>query len=447
MKKKESERLIPYGRDEMNLVDVPFTLPIKKPQDMKNIPKTIEGKNWVITGSDKYGLPMAYAQDVYVGMMALSREQDFKNSQVYFCQNSLIELIGWNHQAHSYIKLLNSLRQLSGVKIHLNNFYDNILKKQTMLTFGVISNFQIVSEGRGRKSEIQKEFSSSWFRWDDILFKNIQSGWVKLLDIERYKKYRLPTTKRLYRYLDKRFYSQGEIRIDIFLLAYDILGFQGEYQRASELKRALKPCFDELVSDNYILEPEFEIKEYSVDIIFRQSPLAKTGKQQSKGPIIDIIVNADPLRKRLEAFDSPKMNSSQINFCLQSDENRRKTELVLEFMGQRIQNGEKIVNKPAYLYKLVKDGFIKPQIFETKKEQDEKQTKEEELRNAIKEIARKIHTGEIKYFKPREGLRHKIECVYDTDQDAINWSIEYNDDRKVDVVTFLKTWVFESCFE
>jgi hypothetical protein len=48
----------------------------------------------------------------------------------------------------------------------------------------------------------------SSFRWNEVIFQSFQSGNLKQLDLEFYLKLRLPTTKRMYRFLDKRFYRR-----------------------------------------------------------------------------------------------------------------------------------------------------------------------------------------------------------------------------------------------
>ncbi len=65
---------IPMGKDEMNLVEFPITLLSKR--DLKKV-KTLEfsdtiygegnkimKREWIVTGSDKFGLPLADDNDV-----------------------------------------------------------------------------------------------------------------------------------------------------------------------------------------------------------------------------------------------------------------------------------------------------------------------------------------------------------------------------------------------
>ena len=62
---------------------------------------------------------------------------------------------------------------------------------------------------RGRRLKTDKPpLPLSSFRWNEVIFQSFQSGNLKQLDLELYLKLRLPTTKRMYRFLDKRFYRR-----------------------------------------------------------------------------------------------------------------------------------------------------------------------------------------------------------------------------------------------
>ena len=65
--------------------------------------------------------------------------------------------------------------------------------------------------GRPRPRRIPLPLSS--FRWNEVIFQSFQSGNLKQLDLEFYLKLRLPTTKRMFRFLDKRFYRRPAARV------------------------------------------------------------------------------------------------------------------------------------------------------------------------------------------------------------------------------------------
>jgi hypothetical protein len=86
-----------------------------------------------------------------------------------------------------------------------------------------------------------------------VIFRSFQSGNLKQLDLEFYLGLRLPTTKRMFRFLDKRFYRRERLDFDLRSLACEHIGLSRSY-KPTELKRRLKPAIDELEEKGF-LEP------------------------------------------------------------------------------------------------------------------------------------------------------------------------------------------------
>jgi hypothetical protein len=97
--------------------------------------------------------------------------------------------------------------------------------------------------GKGEKSGSKADkvpLPLSSFRWNEVIFRSFQSGNLKQLDLEFYLKLRLPTTKRMYRFLDKRFYRRS--RLDL-TCEPGLRAHRPEPVGApTELKRRLKPA-------------------------------------------------------------------------------------------------------------------------------------------------------------------------------------------------------------
>ena len=86
-----------------------------------------------------------------------------------------------------------------------------------------------------------------------MIFQSFQSGNLKQLDLEFYLQLRLPTTKRMFRFLDKRFYRRSRLDFDLRTLACEHIGMSRSYA-PTELKRRLKPALEELEQLGF-LEP------------------------------------------------------------------------------------------------------------------------------------------------------------------------------------------------
>ena len=94
-----------------------------------------------------------------------------------------------------------------------------------------------------------------------MIFQSFQSGNLKQLDLEFYLKLRLPTTKRMFRFLDKRFYRRDRLDFDLRTLACEHIGMSRSYA-PTELKRRLKPALEELEQLGF-LEPLSPEERYS----------------------------------------------------------------------------------------------------------------------------------------------------------------------------------------
>ena len=88
------------GRDEMNLVEFPFAtlsertngtriLEFQRETYCRLIGKPVIRK-LTVTGDAKYGLPMAKDEEVYLGLLQLTKlHNDFKTAKVYFTRSRL----------------------------------------------------------------------------------------------------------------------------------------------------------------------------------------------------------------------------------------------------------------------------------------------------------------------------------------------------------------------
>jgi hypothetical protein len=71
-----------------------------------------------------------------------------------------------------------------------------------------------------------------------VLFESFQAGYLKQLDWELYCELKNPVAKRLYRFLDKRFYHGDSLTIDLHELAFKKVRLSQNYNTA-QVKRAL----------------------------------------------------------------------------------------------------------------------------------------------------------------------------------------------------------------
>jgi hypothetical protein len=212
------------------------------------------------------------------------RRNNFTDAKVPFSRYELIELLGWPQSGQSYRRIEESLHRWVGVVLMYENaWWDNVAKSWVDENFHVLDNVTLYDrERRGRAAKAKASTASgrstgggkggvagtdnaplplSGFRWNEVIFQSFQSGNLKQLDLEFYLGLRLPTTKRMFRFLDKRFYRRSRLEFDLRTLACEHIGMSRSYA-PTELKRRLKPALEELEQLGF-LEPLSPEERYS----------------------------------------------------------------------------------------------------------------------------------------------------------------------------------------
>jgi hypothetical protein len=266
----------PGYKDELNLAEFPIaaltdrlpdgqlTLVFEDTLEQNGGPPIV--RRLTIMGTQKHGLPTAADDEVMVGLIQLTkRRNNFTEPRVTFSRYELIELLGWPQSGHSYQRVEEALHRWMGVVLSYENaWWDNAAKSWVDENFHIIENVTLYdrerwrpSHKRGGKRPGEAPLPLSSFRWNEVIFRSFQSGNLKQLDLDFYLGLRLPTTKRMFRFLDKRFYRRGRLEFDLMTFACEHIGMSRSY-KPTELKRRLRPALDELEEKGFLvpLPPE-----------------------------------------------------------------------------------------------------------------------------------------------------------------------------------------------
>ncbi len=260
------------GRDELNLAEFPLAaLADHVAADRKTLVfekriwdkerKGMVSRRLTISASDKYGLPTAMDDEVILGLLQLSKAEDFASRTVRFSRHRLIRMLGWRDEGRSYSRLEESLKRWLGVTLFYDNaWWDRQDCKWVDAAFHILES--IVIHHRPAKPQHacrrQSGDSLSSFTWNPIVFRSFQAGYLKQIDLEFYRGLKLATAKRMYRFLDKRFHFSAAIRFDLRQFACEHIGLSRGYD-AAQLKRRLKPAIRELEEARFLRNlPETE---------------------------------------------------------------------------------------------------------------------------------------------------------------------------------------------
>jgi hypothetical protein len=276
-------------KDELNLAEFPIaalTDRVPNGQTTLVFEDKLEGRDHppivrkvTIMGTVKHGLPTAIDDEVLVGLIQLTkRRSNFTNAKVPFSRYELIELLGWPQSGASYRRIEEALNRWVGVVLMYENaWWDNTAKSWVDESFHVLDNVTLYDRERrkraggkpgkpGAKAAPRRPKKTgtegdplplSSFRWNMVIFESFQSGNLKQLDFEFFLRLRLPTSKRMFRFLDKRFYRRDRLDFDLRTLACEHIGMSRSYA-PTELKRRLKPALEELEQLGFLepLDPE-----------------------------------------------------------------------------------------------------------------------------------------------------------------------------------------------
>lgn len=254
-------------KDELNFAEFPLaSLADHVPNDQKTLTfvDTIfdQGSNQPVTrkltisASDQYGLPRALDEEVILGLIQLSNRQGFRDKKVHFSSYELIKLFGWNESVRSYKRIEESLNRWISITL----FYDKAWwskeeKCWVNEKFHILESVTIFDKERKEKNKKLKpddeNAGRSYFIWNEKVFQSFQAGNLKEIDLDIYVELKSSISKRMYRFLDKRFYLRANLEFDLDTFAFEHIGV-ARSSSLSEVKRLLTNPIHELEEIGFI---------------------------------------------------------------------------------------------------------------------------------------------------------------------------------------------------
>ena len=177
------------GRDEMNLAEFPLAaLADHTTADRKTL--VFEKRIWdrgrrgkvtrrlTISASDKYGLPVATDDEVILGLVQLSKADEFASRTVRFSRYQLVRLLGWRDEGKSYARLEESLKRWLGVTLYYENaWWDGMGSKWLDTAFHILESVVLQRRSSKRHDAMQQSSGNSLssFTWNPVVFRTLPS--------------------------------------------------------------------------------------------------------------------------------------------------------------------------------------------------------------------------------------------------------------------------------
>ena len=375
------------GRDEMNFAEFPLALLTDRPpSDLKTYEVEAQilddkrgqlvTRKLVITASDKYGITTPKDEDVLLALIQLTKEaNNFTDRRVQFSRAELLKLLTWTRTGTNYERILLALCRWSTVFfLYENSWWENSRQSFETQGFNVIDNFKL-SDGRHSSGPPgQMEFPFSSFSWNEVVFESFQSGYLKRLDFEFYLRLKHATSKRMYRFLDKRFHRGSTQKFNLSQFAFEKIGLSRSYSDSGKLKEKLQPAIDELTEAGF-LEPmsreeryaKLGRAEWSVTFI-RRAPRVEGGKARAAEQSL--------LEKALiERGITPATAAELVGGFVEEHIQTR----IDAFDWLAAKKDKRVSKNPAgYLADSIRKGYTPPKGFVSTAEREKKRTAEQE---------------------------------------------------------------------
>ncbi|NLF02712.1 MAG: hypothetical protein GX601_17230, partial [Anaerolineales bacterium] len=106
----------------------------------------------------------------------------------------------------------------------------------------------------GDEQVVEAEGCPGYVVWGEEVWRSLQNGYLKQLDLDTFFHLQTPVARRLYRFLDKKLHKRRQLEIDIFQLSQQ-LGM-AYYRYPAKVKEKLQPGIDELMGIGFLASGE-----------------------------------------------------------------------------------------------------------------------------------------------------------------------------------------------
>ena len=420
------------GKDEMNLAEFPIAiLTHRAPEGVKTLRFQDQHGQLTVTGSDALGLPTAIDADVIVALIELTKKRNnFTEQTVNFTRYELIRLVGWANVGTSYERIEESLNRWAGVLLMYDGcWWDNRSKTYVSKTFHIIESI-VLAEGRIKsiKDGSQASLPLSSFTWSKDFIQSCKDNNLKDLDTELYFSLKLPTSKQLFRFLDKRFYRYAELEFDLAEIAFERVGLSRSYSgNAGKIKEKLSDAIEELESRGFLKPLTRDERYFKTQDGWRIRLIDGKGVIPALPPPPFAAEPEPPLIAELVARGVTKTTARELVQKYPAETIQAKIE---QFDWEMTQ--PKPPKKPAgYLVKSIVDGYNADPDFVPKAERQRQEEARQAKTRAAAEASRQKQQADareraernavdayIKQLTPAARAEHEAEAVAQSSEES-----------------------------
>lgn len=300
-----------------------------------------------------------------VALIQLTKQaNNFTDPSVSFTRYGLLRLLGWPNKGSSYQRLTQSLKCWTGVTLNYEKaWWDNKAKRKVDATFHIIESV-VITEHSPANDDEGGEHSASTFTWNKRFFESCRADNLKRLDLETYFSLESSISKRMYRFLDKRFFHRPSLTFDLQEFAYEHVGLGRNYTDNGKLKEKLGPAMKELEAIGF-LEPMSREQRYK-QVKRGQWTITLTKRSEDEAPqAVEETSSPTPLEMELASRGITASRAKSIVQSFPADRIERQIEHI-DFI--RTKHPNEIRSLAGFLRKAIEEDYAAPPGFVGKAE-------------------------------------------------------------------------------
>ena len=170
-------------------------------------------------------MPTASDDETILGLVQLAKAGQFTDRRLTFIPAELFRLLGWREEGRSYSRLETSLKRWLGVTLYYDKaWWDKKRNAWVDEHFHLARQRHRAGGVRERRAAQQRRSLVGHLERGNV--SQLPGGLPERLDMSIYRQLRLAAAKRMYRFLDKRFYFTNRLTFDLRTFACEHIGFR-----------------------------------------------------------------------------------------------------------------------------------------------------------------------------------------------------------------------------
>ena len=382
------------AKDEMNLCEFPLGFLGKKPPkgvttlEFRDRAWDVAGQCYVqqkrtILGSEKYGLPRWFDDDVLLALIQLSKLQsDFQSPRVDFSRYQIVQLLDLDGGGDTYQRIKESILRMYAVTIECERSWYIKEKKQWCpgtKPIRIFADAHVYAESDSDPT--QSSLSLSYVEFSQQIFESLSTGFVRTFDLDRYNRLKTPAAKRAMRYLGKCWGRLNPWEEDFRTFSCERLGFSRKYDN-SNLKRQSELYIADLENNGVIKPMPFEQRITKGDkrgvynVLFEPAassflPSPTVIEDALKGVATELVSRGITKKVALDLVQHHSQDYIQAK---------------IEFVDWEIEQGKKPIDSPGgYLRSAIEQDFQPPKAFKSKAQLADEKAKDENRKKKLKD--------------------------------------------------------------